>query len=133
MSAGLMRIFVLRDYPHVLSMKAFIENNWKALAEQEKPLQVVVTPYKAKRTLEQNAKLHAVLQEISEKAWVGGRQFTMEAWKAEFAKRLIGTEDLPGGGSVPISTTTLDVESCAKFIDQMEAIAATELGVEFSA
>jgi hypothetical protein len=128
----MLRVFVLRSEGHLQSLRAFIDLNWQALAKQEKPLQVVVSEFKAKRTLEQNAKMHAVFQEIAEKAWVNGRQYSAEVWKEEFKRTLLGTEDLPSGGKAGVSTTTLNVEACARFIDQVEAYAASELGVEFA-
>lgn len=129
---SLLRTFVVRNEAIKAGLFAFIESNWKALAAQEKPLQIQVSEYRSKRTLDQNAKIHAVLQEIAEKAWVDGRQYDAETWKEWFRRRLIGTRELPGGGEVGVSTTTLSIEACAKFIDQMEAIAATELGIEFT-
>jgi hypothetical protein len=77
-----------------------------------------------------------MLNEISQNAYLNGRRYEMEAWKEFYRARYIGTEEieLPDGRRIErgISTTTLDRESFANFITEIEAHATTELGIEFN-
>lgn len=133
---SLLRIFILRDQVHVRSMQAFVDANWRAMSQREKPLQVTVAEYRESRTVAQNAKLHALLQEIADNAWVDGKQFDMETWKEFFRRRMIGSEEtvLPDGEIIErgISTTTLDVVEFSTLIEKIQAYAATDLGLELS-
>ena len=91
---------------------------------------VLVTEHKSKRNQPQNRLYWALLREISEQAWVDGRLYSSDAWHAFFAGKFIGREDMPGGGSKPISTTTLDVFAFAEYVTKIQAYAADELGLE---
>lgn len=128
------RDFVLRDGNIVQALWAFLKANAKAMAAQDRPLMVSIREYKAKRTLEQNAKLHALLTDIANNAWVNGRQYDAETWKEYYRRKLIGIEEfeLPDGtrSERGISTTTLDVGDFAKLITQIECHAVSDLGVE---
>jgi hypothetical protein len=127
----MIRTFVLRDPLHKNSLFSFIESNWQALARQETPMQVVVTEWRAKRSSDQNRRYWAILNEIAQAAWLDGRQYAADVWAEFFKRRLIGEEELPGGGSVGISTTTLDVAEFTSYMDKIEAYAVSELGVQF--
>lgn len=123
------RSFLILHEAHIASVIAFIRSNWRAVQ-----LVVEVREKQDKRSLEQNKRLHVILTEISEQAWLNGRQFDMETWK-EFARRKwIGVEEinLPDGTRTErgISTTTLSVGEFADFMTKIEAYAATELGVQ---
>jgi hypothetical protein len=72
----------------------------------------------------------ALLRDISDQAWVDGKQYSSEAWHAYFAGQYIGREETPGGGSIAISTTTLSVNEFADYVTRIQAYAATELGIE---
>lgn len=128
------RTFVLTGDVAAQSLWAFLRSNWKAMAEQGKALAVVVQPHKAKRTVEQNAKLHAVLNDIAEQAWVNGRQFSMAAWKEHYREKFVGIErlTLPSGKvrEISRSTTELDVGEMADLITRIQADAAMNFGVE---
>lgn len=126
----MMRTFVLHDEPRTRMLRAFIESNWLAFAQEGRPLAVTVEEYKAKRSGAQNRLYWALLRQIAEQAWVDGKQYADDIWHAFFAGRFIGWNELPGGGRTPISTTTLDVASFTEYIDRIQAYAATELGVE---
>jgi len=129
----LYRSFLLSQEPHLLACLAFLRANWKVMADDGKPLVVTVQEKGAKRTVDQNSRLHALLRDISEQAWVNGKQFDQETWK-EFARRKwIGVEEitLPDGTRTErgMSTTTLSVDEFGKFMTQIELYAAEELGV----
>lgn len=110
-------------------------------------MEVVVRPYVRKRRDEANALYWVRLAEISEQAWLGGRQYSPEIW-AEYMKAkylpeqyeqgitLDGYEKyaiLPDGNRQVIgSTTKLTIRGFANYLTQVEAFGA-ELGVQFSA
>jgi hypothetical protein len=132
----MLRTFVLRDLHHVTGLTSFIAQNWLAMAKEGKPLAVQVMPHKSKRSVEQNARLHAILQDIAENAWVDGKQFDMETWKEFFRRRFIGTQEIvmPDGEIVErgVSTTTLDVHAFGEFMVKIEEYAGSVLAVEFA-
>lgn len=132
---SLHRTFVLREQ-HIEPCVAFIRSNAPAMALAGTPLSVTITEHKAKRTIEQNARLHAILADIAAHAWVDGRQYDVETWKEYFRQKFIGTEEiiLPGGKRIErgISTTTLSVGDFSAFMDQVEEYAVAQLGVEFA-
>lgn len=126
----MIRVFVLRGDIQAQSLWAFLRQNWKAMADQGKPLAVTITEHKSKRSGEQNKRYWSILNEIAEQAYVGGQRFSADAWHEHFKRKLIGAEDLPGGGQIGISTTSLGVAEFAEYMTKVEAYAATELGVE---
>lgn len=124
------RLFVLRSDVQAKSLWAFLRQNWAALAAQGKPLAVMVSEYKAKRSGEQNKRYWAILNFIAESAFVNGKRFSAEAWHEHFKRKFIGLEELPNGGSVGISTTTLEVPEFNDYMRSVESYAITELGLE---
>jgi hypothetical protein len=124
------RLFVLRTDDHARSLAAYLKQNRKKAAESGRPLAVYVGPYRESRSAAQNRLYWAVLNHIAEAAHVDGQQFSSTAWHAYFAGKFIGFDELPDGTRAPISTTTLDVESFNEYLTQIQAYAATELGVE---
>ena len=69
------RTFVLRDSAVRARLQAYLASLPEGLWE------VVVRPYKATRTLEQNAKMWAVLTDISKQVQWDGEWRTPEDWK----------------------------------------------------
>lgn len=124
------RMFVLRTEEHAQSLWAFLRSNWRAMAAAEKPLAVTVAQHKDKRTLEQNKRYWAILNEIAEQAWVAGKQYSAEAWHEHFRQTFIGMIDLPNGNKVGISTTTLNIEEFGAYMTKIEAYATSELGCQ---
>lgn len=127
------RTIILRGEPQARQLWALLKANWSAMAAQGRPLAVTVTEAKAKRSGDQNRRYWALLNEIASSAWVAGRQFSADAWHAELAGRFIGWTETPSGQRVPISTTTLSVAQFTEYMHAIEALAATELGVELGA
>ena len=130
------RTIVLRNDTFAEALWVLLKNNWRAMAAAGKPLAVTISDYKAKRTSAQNARLHPILEEIAEQAWLRGRRFDMEMWKEHYRRKFIGTEEVeyPDGRREErgISTTTLDVAEFSDFMDKIQADATSELGVVFS-
>lgn len=128
--AALSRSFVLRTDDNAQSLWGFLRANWKALAAQGKPLQIVVSQYKATRSQSQNKRYWAILNQIAADAYVGGKQFSAESWAEFFKRKFIGIEELPGGSQQGISTTTLDIGEFGEYMTKIEVYAAQELGIE---
>jgi hypothetical protein len=129
----LQRLFEIRHESHIVACGAFIRANWRACLEAGEPLRIEVTQRGDKRSVEQNIRLHALLREIAEQAWINGRQYDMETWKEHFRRSYIGTEEinLPDGTRIErgISTTTLSVSEFASLMDRIEQYASEQLGV----
>ena len=94
---------------------------------------LVLTCGYRKRTSKQNKRYwgRGILAQIAEQATVGGKLFAAETWHEQFKRQFIGVIELPDGSVVGQSSTGLDTAEFCKFSDQVEAYAATELGVFF--
>lgn len=128
----LSRTFVLQSEAHRLNLIGQI----RALPISATPgWRVVIEPDERTRSGEQNRRYWAMLNEIAEKAWVGEererRLYPADAWHAFFAGRMIGQSEVPGGGLIPISTTTLTTAEFSDYMERIHAHASLELGVEF--
>lgn len=128
--ANASRMFILRGDSNAQALWGFLRSNWRSMADAGKPLAITVAEHKSKRSIEQNKRMWVILRQIEEGAWIDGKQFTQDAWHEEFKRKFIGVEELPGGGTVGISTTSLNVEEFAAYMTRIEVYAATELGVE---
>lgn len=93
----------------------------------------VLTVKRMKRTGKQNRRYwgRGVLAQIAEQAKVGGRKYPPEVWHEFFKKRFIGLIELPDGSVIGKSSADLTTTEFCAFCDQVEAYAATELGVTF--
>lgn len=116
-------LFESRLYP-------FIKANMQA----ERRLVLTVKP--ANRSLEQNARLWAMLAEISSQVDWYGQKLTSEEWKDVFSAALKRTKVVPGldGGFVVCgqSTSKMTRAEMSEMQTLMEAFGA-EKGVRFSA
>ncbi len=125
--------FVLRNPADAQRLYALLRSNWVAMAEAGKPLAVTIAEHKAKRSDEQNRKLHAMLRDLAQNAWVQGRRYDEETWKEMIRRKFIGTEeiDLPDGRRIErgISTTALGVAEFSELIEHVIQWANEELGV----
>lgn len=81
------------------------------------------------------------LKDISEQAVISGQRYSKDAWhelfKRQFIKRKVTKATVAGRRrkvvSVKIgSTTELTVRQMSKYLEQVQAFAATDLGVRFS-
>lgn len=93
----------------------------------------VLTVTRRKRTKAQNRRYwgNGVLKQIAEQATVNGRLFDAETWHELFKRKFIGVVELPDGSIQGKSSTGLSTAEFCAFSDQVEAYAATELGVTF--
>lgn len=105
---------------------------WREAAKAGVPFEVSIKSYKDARSL-QALKYYwgVVLTQISEQARFEGQKCSKDAIH-EYAKRqFIGCIDLPGGGAMGLSTSTLNGAEFAIFVTQVQAWAAMEHGVQF--
>jgi hypothetical protein len=93
----------------------------------------VLAVSRRKRTAPQNRRYwgQGVLAQIAAQATVNGRLYSAEVWHEQFKRQFIGVIELPNGEVVGKSSTDLDTAEFSAFCDQVEAYAATELGVTF--
>lgn len=98
------------------------------------PVRVTVEPHKPNRTLEQNARIWALMTEISKQApsAMGGEWWAPEAWYEYCARRFGGVSAGPFGTPVRDHPSEYDVEKFSNWMAEVEAWAATELGAQFS-
>lgn len=93
----------------------------------------VLTVSRKKRTPAQNRRYwgRGVLAQIAEQTKVGGRRYSAESWHEQFKRQFIGVIELPNGEVVGMSSADLSTTEFCLFCDQVEAYAASELGVRF--
>lgn len=115
---------------------------WAAIREQLFPFlgnamqgggRWVLSVGRRKRTPKQNRRYwgKGVLAQVAEQAAPNGRLYPAEVWHEMFKRKFIGVIELPNGEVVGKSSTALDTAEFSAFCDQVEAYAATELGVTF--
>ncbi len=93
----------------------------------------VLTVRKMKRTQAQNRRYwgQGVLAQVAAQATVNGRMYSADVWHEQFKRMFIGVEELPNGQVIGKSSTKLTTSEFCAFSDQVEAWAASELGVTF--
>jgi len=134
--AAFYREFRLNKRGVLPGLVAVLKANALACHERGEPLRVIVTSDEEKRNAEQNRFYWgAVLRDISDQAWVNGRQYDKDTWHEYFA-RMFGVSDelmLPDGEIITRrkSTTQMTVGEFAAYTERVQAWAANRLGVEF--
>ena len=93
----------------------------------------VLTISRRKRTQPQNRRYwgKGVLAQVAEQAAVNGKLYEAETWHELFKRKFIGVIELPDGSVVGKSSTGLSTTEFSDFCAQVEAYAASELGVTF--
>ena len=93
----------------------------------------VLTVSLRKRTKAQNRRYwgNGVLKQIADQATVNGRLYSAEIWHEQFKRQFIGVIELPSGEVIGKSSADLTTAEFCEFCDQVEAYAATHLGVTF--
>lgn len=93
----------------------------------------VLTVARRKRTKAQNRRYwgKGVLAQVAEQAVIGGKQFSAETWHEQFKRMFIGVQELPNGQVIGKSSSDLTTAEFSDFCTQVEAYAASELGVRF--
>jgi len=132
MMGALFRQFVLREEQNAKALYAFLRANWRRMADEGHPIGVTVAEYKSKRSKEQNARYWRMLHDISESAWLNGKQYSDEAWHEYFKGKFIGMEEAPDGRLIGLSTTGLDVHEFSDFMMKVEVFSVEELGIQLT-
>lgn len=93
----------------------------------------VLSVARKKRTKAQNRRYWGggVLKQVAEQAVINGKTYPAEVWHEQFKRQFIGVIELPNGEVIGKSSTGLSTKEFCDFSDQVEAFAATELGVRF--
>lgn len=136
MNSILYREFTLRNGGVWSAVVAFVKANAPTFADRGEPLRVIVTAEERQRNLQQNRFYWgAVLKQIADQAWVDGRQFDKDAWHEYFARKYGVCDELilPDGEIITRrkSTIQMSVGEFSTYLNQIQAYAAGELGVEF--
>ena len=118
------------------TLVAFVKDHAKSAIESGKPLLITVSRAESKRTEEQNKRLwKAVYEQIAEQAWVNNRRFSTKVWHEHFAAKFLPkVESVTPFGEIVArrkSTGELKVSEFTAYMNQVEADAAMNLGVEF--
>lgn len=138
MSDVLYREFILRDGGVWSALVAFVKSNAAAFVERGTPLRVIITEEEMDRLdVQINFYFGVVVKTISEQAWIQGSQFSKDAWHQELAKMFLPTKEIitPSGEIIlkrsSVARGQISLKKMTKFIKEVEAYAATELGVCF--
>lgn len=134
------RVFQIdRSNPHWQDVQ--LRMNQHIIAETQTGRVLRVTVGEPKRTLAENAKLHAMLSEIAEQVEWAGKKRDVEVWKrlvvsAWCRARGEPVEILPaldghGIDIVPVRTSKLSKKDCAELIEFVYALGA-EHDVQFT-
>jgi hypothetical protein len=93
----------------------------------------VLTIAPRKRTKAQNRRYwgNGVLSQVAAQAAINGRLYSTETWHEQFKRMFIGVEQLPNGDVQGKSSAGLSTVEFSEFCAQVEAYAASELGVTF--
>lgn len=93
----------------------------------------VLTIAPRKRTKAQNRRYwgNGVLAQVAAQAVINGRLYSTETWHEQFKRMFIGVEELPNGQVQGKSSAALSTVEFSEFCAQVEAYAASELGVTF--
>lgn len=136
MSAALYREFTLRNGGVWSAVVAFVRANAPSFAGKGEPLRVIVTAEERQRNVQQNRFYWgAVLKQISEAAWVDGKQYDKDTWHEYFARKFGVLDELilPDGEIITRrkSTTQMSVGEFSTYLNDVQAYAAETLGVQF--
>ena len=119
-----MRVFILQPAPSPAR-----RNCLNYLTRCPDGMVVEIRPNKAKRSAEQNRRYWAILNQVSEDAWLEGRQYSSDIWHEFMKRRFIGQIDGPGGISIAEASSKLNTAEFAHYCEMVEVFAATDLGI----
>lgn len=136
MTAALYREFTLKNGGVWHAVVAFIKANAPVFADKGEPLRLIVTAEERQRNAQQNRfYFGAVLKQVSEQAWVEGKQYDKDTWHEYFARKygILDELTLPDGEIITRrkSTTQMSVGEFSEYLNQVQAYAGETLGVEF--
>ncbi len=136
-------IVICRDKPS--AHRAVLDGyaHAQALLADGKTVRISVGEDDDDRSVQQNRYYWGpCLGEISEQARVLGQRYTTEAWHELFKRQFLGFEvrkvEVAGRKRPTVirslrSTSTLKVKAMSEYLDKVQAFAASDLGVQFSA
>jgi hypothetical protein len=109
------------------------ENGWRQLGAKliwdGKPYEVVVRPFKRKRTLSQNAKMHAMMRELAQHIGYSDGELKDYIKSEHGPKKTITIGD--EHSTVPVSTKDYNVSECGDIIEVLFRLGA-ECGCSYS-
>lgn len=140
MSEVLDRVVRTREAAHLAVTQAYALA--KDAVERGKPARILAQEHEDDRSIQQNRFYWGpCLSEISQQASIEGQKWAPEAWHELFKRMFLGYEIKKvrvAGRKKPTvirrlrSTTGLKVRPMGKYLDELQAFAATDLGVRFS-
>lgn len=138
MTTTLYREFTLNGPAVAKVLWNFLKSNCKPFADKGTPLRVIVTEEEMDRLDEQIAYYFGpCMKQITEQAWIEGRQYPKEVWHEHLAKLFLPFKELtlPDGEIVikrgSVARGKISMKNMSKFLLQVESYAAAELGVVF--
>jgi hypothetical protein len=136
MTAALYREFTLKNGGVWNAVVAFIKANAPIFADKGEPLRLIVTAEERQRNQQQNRfYFGAVLKQVSEQAWVDGKQYDKDTWHEYFARKygILDELTLPDGEIITRrkSTTQMSVGEFSEYLDAVQSYAGGTLGVTF--
>jgi hypothetical protein len=136
MTAALYREFTLKNGGVWNAVVAFIKANAPVFADKGEPLRLIVTAEERQRNQQQNRfYFGAVLKQVSEQAWVDGKQYDKDTWHEYFARKygILDELTLPDGEIITRrkSTTQMSVGEFSEYLDAVQSYAGGTLGVQF--
>lgn len=140
MVEALDRVVRTREAAHQAALQAY--ELAKGAVERGRPARILAQEHEDDRSVQQNRFYWGpCLSEISQQARIEGQQWAPEAWHELFKRLFLGYEikkTQVAGRKRPVvirrlkSTTGLKVRPMGKYLDELQAFAANELGVRFS-
>lgn len=129
-----------REQAHEAAQQAYLHA--QSVISNGKPAVLSVAEFDNDRSLQQNKYYWgACLAEISAQARINGQRYTVDAWHELFRRQFLGYEIVRvsvAGRKKPTiirrlrSTRKLPVGKFAKYLDELQAFATTDLAVVFS-
>lgn len=82
--------YVIKSEQIAINAHKSVLRNWQAALKNGDCLEVNIVLHKSSRNIEQNKRLHAMLQDIADTVWHDARQYSMEVWKEFFKQKFLG-------------------------------------------
>jgi hypothetical protein len=136
----LVRICDTREAAHAAAQALYAQG--QVLISSGKRARMTVEEQVDDRSIQQNKFYWAAcLPEISDQASIAGQKYAVDAWHELFKRQFLGYEvvkvRVAGRKRATVirrlrSTTKLKVRPMSRFLDEVQAFAAADLGVRFS-
>lgn len=137
----ILHTFTLRDPSQAVSLVSFLKEHAGPMAKAGTPLRVMVSKKLALRSLDKNALMWVLLEQVAQQVCVRGRWFDAETWHEWFKRECLPDEcakgvakwshHADGSRSLQMGTADLDCDEFDAYLLAFQAYAATEYGVEF--